>query len=345
MKARFIVLLTVAIFATWASSAHAQTRVNNSGNGGINIIKGQIFTPGERRAGGEVTVRLQSMSSGELTLMTDQSGGFEFRSLAAGSYMLVVDAGDAFETFREPVVIDGDVQINDPTVRVLVKRPKTYTVPVYLQLKRTPGEKAGVINAKFAAIPKDALKHYQKGLELAGAGKADAALGEFKLAIAGYPSFSAAYLQIGKIHLKGGDIDDAVDALRSAVSYDRDDFDAAVDYGVALYGKKDFSAAETELTRASQLNATAVTPHYYLGLLYIQTKKMDKAQDELETAKRLKGNKNFPLLHRYLGGVYLSRNKNKEAAAELETYLTLAPDTKDADRLRQTIADLKAKSN
>lgn len=345
MKARFIALLTIAVVAFCAPWVRGQTRVNYSGNGGINVIKGQIFTPGDRRADGEVTVRLQSMSFGELSLITDQSGGFEFRSLAAGSYMLIVDAGEAFETVRESVVIDGDVQVNDPTVRVLVKRPKTYTIPVYLQLKRTTVEKAGVINAKFAAVPKDALKHYEKGLQLAGAGKTDAALAELRLAVAGYQSFSAAYLQIGKIHLKAGQIDDALDALRSAVSYDREDFDSAVDYGVALYGKKDFPAAETELTRASQLNATAVTPHYYLGLLYIQTKKLEKAQEELETAKRLKGTKNFPLLHRYLGGVYLARNMNKEAAAELETYLALAPETKDADRLRQTIADLKAKSN
>jgi tetratricopeptide (TPR) repeat protein len=345
MRARFFVLFVFVAVAALGNAVQAQTRVNNSGNGGINIIRGQIFTPGERRADGQVTVRLQNFSNGELSLITDQSGGFEFRSLSAGSYTLVVEAGDAFETFRESVTIDPDAQVRDPTIRILVRRPKIYTVPVYLQFKRVSSEKPGVVDAKLAAVPKGALDHYQKGLEMVRSGRTDAALEEFRLAIAEYQPFAEAYLQIGTIYLKAGQLDEAVDALRSAVSYDRNDFDAAVDYGIALYGKKDLSAAEDELTRASRLNATAVTPHYYLGLLYIQARKLDKAQEELETAKRLKGTRNLPLLHRYLGGVYLERHMNKEAAAELETYISLAPDTKDADRIRQTIADLKAKTD
>ena len=86
-------------------------------------------------------------------------------------------------------------------------------------------------------------------------------------------------------------------------------------------------------------------PHYYLGLLYIQRKAYDPAQAQLETAKQLKGDRNFPLLHRYLGGIYVIKNLNKLAIAELDTYITLDPNSRDADRIRHTISELRAKTN
>lgn len=339
----FCLILAALLAAVSAGVVGAQTRVNNSGTGGIDVIKGQIYSAGNTRADGQVTVRLQSFSQGELTLVTDQGGGFEFRALAPGTYVIVVDAGDRFETFRESVTIDPTVQV-DPNARV-PPIPKTFNVPVYLRLKQNASERASVLNAKLAGVPKDALRHYEKGLELADGGKANEALAEFKLAIIGYQTFPAAYLEIGKIHLKGGRFDEAVEALHTAQSLDQNDFETTLDYGIALYGKRDLLAAEPQLTRSVQMNATAVTPHYYLGLISIQQKNMEKAQQELEAAKHLSGDKNFPLLHRYLGGVYLERKMNKEAVAELETYLKMAPATPDAGRIRQTIADLKAKSN
>ena len=57
------------------------------------------------------------------------------------------------------------------------------------------------------------------------------------------------------------------------------------------------------------------------------------------------GDQDFPLLHRYLGGIYVAKQLNKEAVAELETYIHQDPNAKDADRIKQTISDLKTKLN
>ena len=339
------VLSVLFLVGTLAPALSAQTRSNNSGTGGINTIKGQIFVASGKRADGQVTVRLQSMTFGELSLVTDQSGGFEFRQLSAGTYTLVVDAGEAFERARESITIDPEVRGNTRGSIPLPPTPKIYNVPVYLQLKHNRGQKTGVVNAKLAAVPREALKHYEKGLDLIQMGKADEAVAEFKLSVSLYPALSPAYVELGKIYLRTGRMDDAVDALGLAIKYDPTDFEATLDHAIAMYGKRDFTAAETEFGKAAQLNPTAVTPHYYLGMLFIQTQKLDKAQQELETAKQLKGEKSFPTLHRHLGDVYLAKKLNKLAVAEFETYLQLAPNAKDADRVRQTVADLKSKLN
>ena len=331
-----------------ASSALSQSRVNSSGTGGINTIKGRIYTSDGKTIDTQIKVRIESQAGSDLTLITDQTGGFVFQNMSPGSYTVVVDAGDWFQIFRETVSIDPDAQVpntrgSPPTPHF----PKVFTVPVYLQSKgRTASkEKTGVINAKYADAPEDAVKHYEKGLALVRADKLDEALAEFKQAIAIYPGLEPAYVEAGKIYLKKSKLEDAINVFRTAIRYDPKDFDAKLNYAVALYNAKQLDDAQKELTEAAALNASAVWPHYYLGMIFIQRKDYDDAQMQLEAAKLLKGDKNIPLLHRYLGGIYAAKKLNSQAIAELEKYIQLSPNAQDADRIRQTIAELRNNKN
>ena len=117
------------------------------------------------------------------------------------------------------------------------------------------------------------------------------------------------------------------------------------DLGIALLNKLDYSEAETVLKTAGELNKTAATPRYYLGVVFVQVKNLDAAQKEMEAAKQLMGDKAFPLLHRYLGGIYALKHLDKLAVVELEAYLQSEPKARDADRIRQTIADMRSKQN
>ena len=336
----FAFVISFCIYAL-PNSLDAQSRINSSGNGGVHTIQGRIYTPNGKMVENAISVRLENRTFGDLTLMTDLNGGFAFTSLLPGNYTVVVDAGTDFEIARESITIDPQIQGSSPSR----DQPRVFTVPVNLRLKRNVVEKPGVVNAKLSEVPTDALKHYEKGKVLSQAGKSDEAITEFNQAISIYPNLAPAYVAIGKIYLTSGRFDDAIDSLRKAIRLDPQDFDAKLDYGIALYGKGDYEDAEPALRSVAEMNKTAITPHYYLGLLYIQRKNLDFAQTELEAAKQLNGDRNFPLLHRYLGGIYLAKKLNKLAIAELETYITLAPTAKDADRIRQTILDLRNKTN
>lgn len=339
--ALFCVCLTVAsVLAT-----SAQSRVNSSGTGGIHTIKGRIYTSNNKAADTQIKVRLESVSYTELSLMTDQTGGFAFTNLAPGNYSVVVDAGDNFEIARESITIDPDIQGAVP-IRPI---PKTFAVPIYLRpkalTKRADQQQAGVVNAKYSDVPPDAIKHYEKGLALDKANKADDALAEFKQALAIYPGLGPAYVETGKIYLKKSRLDDAINAFSMAVRYDPKNFDSKLNYGVALYNAKRLDESQKELAEAAALNVSAVLPHYYLGLIFIQRKDLDDAQAQLETAKGLKGDKNLPLLHKYLGGIYAVKKLNRQAVAELEKYIQLSPTAQDADRIRQTISELRNNKN
>jgi Flp pilus assembly protein TadD len=321
----------------------AQSRVNTQGTGGIHTIQGRIYLPNGRSPEMPMTVKLQSSNFSTISVETDASGSFGFRFLAPGTYAVVVEAGENFEVAREYITIDPEVKIEGIPSMVV---PKTFNVPVYLQLKR--GLKAAapeVVNARLAAVPKEALKHFEAGVKLAQSDKNEEAIQEYRQAIALYPSFNIALSYMGKAYLKLGRLEDAGNAFQEALKIDAKDFESKLGWGIVLLNNRSLEEAQKELLEAKELNSAAAAPRYYLGLLYLQIRKREEAKSELEQTEKLKNERDYPLTHYYLGGLYIAEKQYKLAVEELEKYLLLVPNAKDAERLRQTIADLRNKQN
>ena len=330
---------TLAVFVTLTSTSFGQNRVNAIGNGGMHTIQGRIYLPNGRTVDRPIKVLLESVTHSTNTVYSDYSGGFAFRALVPGNYTVVVDAGESFVPVRESVMIDTEVQ---GPVRTAAA-PKTFTIPIHLRLTQNVRLKNEVINSRLASIPRKALEHFQRGLELNGSEKTDEAIGEFQLAISYYAPFSLCHIELGKSYLKANKLNMAVNSLQVALKYEPNDFDARLNLGVAFLNEKRFNDAEKEFVTAAYLNRIAITPHYYLGVIYIEKQDLDIAQKALETARELAGEKSFPLLHKYLGGVYLAKKMDKQAAEELELYLKQDINAKDADRIKNTISELKKK--
>lgn len=312
-----------------------------SDSGGIHSIRGRIYLPNGQTSETSVVVELQSTTNPSKTTYTDRNGTFSFSSLAPGSYTVVVDAGEPFEIAREYLLIDKEIQ---GTVRI-GPIPKNVNVPIYLQAKRGVVLKNEVLNAKWADIPKATIQHFKRGLELQAVGKDSEAEAEFRKAVDLSPSFAPAHTELGKLAQKSGKLDASIESWRNAIRYDEADFDAHLNLGIAYLNLKKYVEAETKLVNAAFLNRTAVTPHYYLGILFVMKDDLDVARKAFETAKDLKGGKSLPAIHKYLGRIYMAKSMNKEAIAELEAYLNLSPNAHDANKVRKDISDIKRKQN
>lgn len=329
----FVVLLTV-------TDGEAQSRVNSSGTGGIHEIRGRIYLPSGRGFDSPVKVELQSISTfSNLELMTDREGAYSFKNLAPGNYSVVVKAGDNFEDAQEYVTIDTEAQ---GTMRMR-PTPKIITVPVYLRLKRGVVLRNEVINAKWASISRETLAHFKRGAELAQENKDALAEIELRKAIQLSPNFAPAYTELGKLTLKNGRPAETVEFCQIAIRFDQADFDAHLNMGIAYISLKKLDLAEPELVTAAFLDRTAITPHYYLGILFVMKDDLNVAQKAFETAKELSGGKSLPAIHKYLGRIYMRKDMGKEAVQELETYLRLVPKAHDADKVKKDISDIKAK--
>jgi Flp pilus assembly protein TadD len=337
------ILFVLFIGLSAAQSLVGQGSVNSSGNGGIHSIKGRIFLPNGHALETSILIELRSTNHPTLTVYTDTNGSFSFAALEPGSYTVVVNAGDAFQIALEYFLIDKEVQ--GRTVRI-APVPKTLNAVIHLRAKANSEVLVNeVVNAKWANVPKSAIQHFRRGLELVRENNDRAAEVEFRKALEFSPSFAPAHTELGKIAQRAGNLKASIESWKSAVRYDPADFDAHLNLGIAYLNLKNYADAEAELVSAAFLNQAAVTPHYYLGIVFVMKNDLDIARKAFETARDLKGGKTLPAIHKYLGRIYMAKHMDKDAVRELETYLDLSPAAQDAAKVRRDISDLKARQN
>lgn len=336
--------ITLVMIALWGLSTTALGQGSgrdSTGTGGNHIISGKIFFPSGRRAEGSIQVKLQSNNAGEISTMADSSGSFTFTSLAPGNYTIVVNAGDDYEIAREGVTVDSDLNLSRSGVS-LNPGTRRYTVMVTLQAKANNHAKASVLNAALAEVTPEARALYEKALEFGKAGDSAKAIENLRSAVAIFPKFPLALNELGVQYLKIAQAASAVEPLRTATLLSPDAATPKLNLGIALLETQKYSEAEAQLRNALRITATPTT-HMYLGLTLYHLQNNTEAEKELKAAIEAGGNQ-LTIAHYYLGGLYWKMSDYHRAVDELETYLRLTPDAPDAERVRGTIKQLRAKS-
>jgi uncharacterized protein HemY len=309
----------------------------------MHTIQGRLVVPSGRRSELRLKVRLESSGAGELYVFSDVNGTFRFTGLQPGSYTVVVEGGDEFETAREPVSLEPSTIT---TARGVVGTPfsRPITLQIYLRPKRAASNQAqpGVLNASLANVPKPAVELYHKGVEAARRNEDERAADLLKLAVDAYPNFPIALSELGVTYLKLKRPEKAAEALAASLKLAPDDHGTLVAYGVALLEVRRTAEAEEQFRKAIKQNAASPSAHLYLGMILLGRRELGEAERELKAAAETGGSE-MARAHYYLGGLYWELKQFKKAADELETYLKLAPSAPDAARLRVTIKELRAR--
>jgi tetratricopeptide (TPR) repeat protein len=343
LPARILFALLAPVFCLPPSAALAQAGggVDSTGTGGNHVIQGRIFLPSGRISDARMRVLLESTTSGTLSIFTDPNGAFRFTSLMAGSYTVVVEATEQYEAARESVFIEQQTNRSFGS-----STPRIATVYINLRPKRADsagGTRApGTVDASLANVPKPAADLYHKALEAARRKETERAVELLKGALEFYPDFRLALSEMGALYLKLKRPEKAAEPLRAALRLAPDDYPTLLNYGIALYDRKEFAEAEAQFRKAAQRNSTSPTAHFYLGVIMLKRRELEAAEKELR-ASVASGGDVIAVAHYYLGGIYWGRQDFKRAADELETYLRLAPDTPEAERVRSTIKELRAR--
>lgn len=301
-----------------------------TGLGGGNAITGMILLSNGQRLQRRIAIRLQTMTKGDRVAATDEYGTFAFRGLVSGEYRLVIDKEEEFEPYS------GSVEIR----QFQGFPPQLYTLNIRLEFKGRAAAKPGVLSADFANVPRRALEFYNKALQQSQAGKNKDAIVQLKQAIAEYADFMLAFNELGVQYLRLGELEKAEESLRLALKIKPDAFEPLMNHGIALVRLKRFGEAEPELRAAIRQKDQSAVGHFYLGRALAYLQRYDEAEQELNLAIQLGGSE-MKEAHRYLAGIYNARGDKKRAISELETYLKLAPNSKDADHLRQLIRELR----
>jgi tetratricopeptide (TPR) repeat protein len=302
-------------------------------------IQGYVYFPPGDQAGVRPVIKLQSLSSPELTTVTDPDGSFRFTHLRPDAYTVIVDAGDAYERVRETVVIAfaGSVPAQGDPGQYAI--PFVYPIQIYLKPKN-----ANASNAALANVPAPAQDLFRQAQDSARAGNHAQAIEQLKSAIAVAPKFARAYNELAMEYRKQGQEAQALETLKAGVGNVPDDPTLRLNYGIALLNLKKFVAAETELRLASQQNnGDSPRAGYYVGRALMGQNRLDDAQAVFETVIK-NGGDNLAAVHKYLGGIYWHNKQYRQAADELEKYLKLEPKAADAAQIRNTIGELRHKT-
>ena len=337
MKSRYLrtmrVLLCTSLFILMGLTALAQpTTVKlDAGNGGQNTIQGDIFAPSGQRFDRTVEVRLTT-PRGDISTTSNGNGSFVFRALIGGRYAVRIDPGEPYAPSYEVV----DVAESGGSGRI----GSTFTVQVHLRLRANAPTTMGVVSAN--APSKEAVELYNKALISVKEGKRDQAIEQLKAAIAIHPSFVAALNGLGVQYLKLRRYQPAYEAFNIALTFAPDSFLLHLNAGMALFSMNRFPEAEIEFQKAVQKNETSGSAHLYRARTLIALNRLPEAVTNLKRAIDIGGD-DVKTAHRYLAGIHMENGETAEAVKQLELYLKAAPDTKEADQIKNLIKDLNKK--
>ncbi len=152
----------------------------------------------------------------------------------------------------------------------------------------------------------------------------DAALKEFKKALAFDSENYTAHQYIGNIYLSQGKTKEAIKEFKENVRLQPLSVNALVDLGNAYVQDKNYTEAETSLKKAARMDPLNPVPDYTLGHVYLNTDRLNEAEAQFKKVEKISprdGN-----VYYSQGMVYNKQERYDEAVKTLEKALSLKND-------------------
>jgi tetratricopeptide (TPR) repeat protein len=191
----------------------------------------------------------------------------------------------------------------------------------------------------LASNPDCGTTHYNLGVALLSQEKIEEAEKAFINAIDCSPGLAEAYVQMGGICLKRGDLDGCLDFNQRAVKARPGFSEGHGNIGFVQLQKGNVDEAIAALERATAFNFRFIQALTTLANAYLMKGRID---DSIDTnLKALKVEPNFPVAHNNLAIAYLEKGDYRQAAEHCDKAVSLGYDV--AEEVRKEI-EKKAKS-
>lgn len=218
---------------------------------------------------------------------------------------------------------------------------------VFVSLILTP---AGKANKSWKAIPaitdnrapKKAHHECEEGVKALQAENLSAAEEHFGQAVAAYSCYARAQTGLAIALSSRRDFSGAESALTKAIQCDPGFLDAYVQLGHILNAEQKFAESEKILQEGVPLSPAVWEVYYELGAAHYGLKQYGKAEEDYLKARSLAGGSIPAVFHQKLADVYLRENAYDQAYAELQEYLRAEPKGRFADRIKIIMQQMEA---
>lgn len=304
---------------------------------GTNSITGFVFTEG-RQPLSSVYVELQSEYYTTVSrIKTSGSGFYSFRGLKAGNYYVkVMPYGtDYIEQTKQVSLIPISAIPNSGGI--------SEQADFYLKVKSVSEGPLGSPGVIFAQdVPDAAKKLYEQGIGLLRDKKEEEGFNVLKKSLETYPDYFLALDRLGTEYVIRGYYRPAYVLLSKAIEVNPRSFSSNFGLGLAQYHLQLNEASIESLTKAVSLNDKSVNAQLWLGIVLHLKGKLTEAETALNKADKLTDGKSAEV-HWQLARLYSAQNKYAEAADQLELFLKFRPEANDAEKIKQTVQQLRAK--
>lgn len=262
---------------------------------------------------------------------TRPEGSFVFTRVTDGDYLVETFETETFEATNTEVVLRPRPRM-PISVRVLIELP-TKVAPATTA--------AGVIAADVDLdVPKAALKHYRDGMKALTSGESTRGMAELREAIAIYPDYYAARLELGRELRLAKQYKQAEEILSPLSRIAPKRAEPRLEYGIVLLELRRSGEAAAELRQALKLEEANWATHLYLGWALLES---SSAESEPHFKRALELNeRKAARAHLALARLADAKGQRQLAIQHLETYISLVPNAPDtesarklADKLRQ----------
>jgi tetratricopeptide (TPR) repeat protein len=223
-------------------------------------------------------------------------------------------------------------------------------------VKRTTKVKGMTLSAAPYKAPSDARRAYEKGLDAEAKGKLANARQYFEKAVEIYPRYANAWFQLGTVLQNLDQKESARTAYTHATTIDSKFLPPYLSLASMAYQAEDWTQVLNLTNHVLDLDplkyATVngyildldpldyAEAYFYNSAANYKLNKIEDAEKSGLKAERLDVRPRFPQLHLLLAEIFARKNNYATAISETKTYLDLVPHAKNADQVRERLAQL-----
>ena len=284
-----------------------------------------------------VTLLTRGVNAG--VTYADDEGKFNFVNLPGGVYHIVIN-DDAYDAPETEVALDPRVSpIRFVRITVRLKPGKTdEPAPAAPAAGGNPYMvSAADYNKQF---PKKVIKEFDAGVAADAAQKPDDAIKHFEKSIELAPDFYPAHNNLGSAYLKRGDVARAKDEFSEVVRLNPNDAMAYFNLGNVLYLGKQYDPALQQVQEGLRRQPNSAFGLFVLGEVYTSTNHPADAERALRQAAAL--DKNLAYVRLQLVKLYLDQKRNADAVAELRSFLKDFPQDPLAPKAQHLLTSLES---
>ncbi len=336
------VAVAIALVAA-APAVVAQSSIQTSGR--RNTIHGHVFNDSRRPVSDIYVELLDELGVTVNRSRTTASGRYEFTGLPEGRFKVrVLPYGTDYADQTQEVVISNISALGGGSGGELVQRD--FYLNVRAELNYGPFYVPGVVFAQ--EVPPVARKLYEQAVVELRTKKVKEGFESLRQALVAFPDYYLALDRLGTEYAARGKTNPAYFEaahvlLTRSVGVNRNSFSSHFGLGFTQYHLGMNEGAVESLQRAVRLFDKSINGHLWLGIALKKAGKLSEAEAELLRAGKLGGDK-VADVHMRLAEIYSAQKRYREAADELELFLKAEREARDAEKIRQLIAQLREKA-